>query len=65
MLIAKFFTTYENCQDLLFDTYSTRNRNSISKLRNLLILQCRQEESNLSPFDYESTALPTELQRLH
>ena len=26
--------------------------------------QCRCAESNRRPFDYESTALPTELQRL-
>lgn len=31
--------------------------------RNLLILLCRCAESNRGPLDYESIALPTELQR--
>lgn len=66
------------CNDLKNIWYQLMSINYISKLVpklvpktfnfynficNQLILLCRCAESNCGPFDYESIALPTELQR--
>lgn len=48
---------------LVCDTGATQKFTLEIKLRNPLIIQCRCAESNRRPIDYESIALPTELQR--